>query len=54
LMEQLQMLKFSFKNGRHLDFSAGTSEKDILKYLEAMAGGPDTVSEDLHAFYESL
>lgn len=54
LMEQLQMLKFSFKNGRHLDFSMGTSEKDILEYLEAMAGSPDNVSEDLHAFIQSL
>jgi hypothetical protein len=54
LMEQLQMLKFSFKNGRPLDFSAGTSEKDILEYLEAMIGGPDNISEDLHAFIQSL
>jgi len=54
LMEQLQMLKFSFKNGRHLDFSAGTSEKDILEYLETMAGGPENVPEDLHAFIQSL
>ena len=53
-MEQLQMLKFSFKNGQHLDFSAGTSEKDILEYLETMAGGPEIVPEDLHAFIQSL
>ena len=54
LMEQFQMLKFSFKNGQPLDFSAGTSKKDILEYLEAMIGGPDNISEDLHAFIQSL
>ena len=54
LMEQLQMLKFSFKNGQHLDFSAGTSEKDILEYLETMAGGLEIVPEDLYAFIQSL
>jgi hypothetical protein len=54
LMEQLQMLKFSFKNGWPLNFMGGTSEKDVLEYLEAMARGPDNAPEDLHAFIQSL
>ena len=54
LMEQLQMLKFSFKEGQSLDFTAGTSEKEIVDYLERMAGGPDNASEDLHAFIQRL
>ena len=53
LMEEIQMLKFSVKNGRPLDFTAGTSEKDILKYLEEMTG-PDNVSEDLHTYIQRL
>jgi len=48
------MLKFSFKNGQPLDFTAGTSEKDILKYLEKMTAGPDNLAEDLHTFIQSL
>jgi len=54
LMEQLQMLKFSFKNGRPLDFAAGTSEKEVLEYLEAITREPDNISEDLHAFIQTL
>ena len=54
LMEEIQMLKFSVKNGRPLDFTAGTSEKDILKYLEEMTAGPDNVSEDLHTYISRL
>jgi len=54
LMEQLQMLKFSFKQGQSLNFMAGTSEKEIVDYLERMTGGPDNASEDLHAFIQRL
>ncbi|KAF8150841.1 hypothetical protein B0H34DRAFT_666170 [Crassisporium funariophilum] len=54
LMEQLQMMKFAFKNGRSLDFTAGTSEKEVLEYLETMTRGPDTVLDDLHTFIQSL
>jgi len=48
------MLKFSVKNGQPLDFTVGTSEKDILKYLEEMTAGPDNVSEDLHTYIQRL
>lgn len=37
LMEALQILKFSFKYGRGLDFSVGTSWDDKLKELEHLA-----------------
>lgn len=54
LMEQLQMLKFSVKQGQSLNFTAGTSEKEIVEYLERMTGGPENVSEDLHVFIQRL
>jgi len=53
-MEQLQMLKFSLKQGQSLNFTAGTSEKEIVEYLERMMGGPENISEDLHAFIQRL
>jgi hypothetical protein len=37
LMEQLQMLKFSFKNNNPLDFTAGTKELEEIEFLEARA-----------------
>ena len=50
LMEQLQMLKFLFTKGRPLDFTAGTTEKDILSYIEQSLGGAEFVPEDICAF----
>jgi hAT family C-terminal dimerisation region len=51
LMEALQMLKFSFKKGRELDFTAGTGRKEELKQLTA-----STVSMpgDMSDFIDSL
>jgi 8-oxo-dGTP pyrophosphatase MutT (NUDIX family) len=34
LMEALQMLKFSLRNGRYLDFTAGTTKEEELEALE--------------------
>jgi hypothetical protein len=34
LMEALQMLKFSLRNGRFLDFTAGTTKEAELEALE--------------------
>ena len=34
LMEALQMLKFSLRNGRHLNFTAGTTKEEELEVLE--------------------
>jgi len=50
LMEQLQMLKFSFTKGRTLDFTWGTKEKDILSHIEGLLGGAESVPEDICAF----
>ena len=33
-MEALQMLKFSIRNGRFLDFTAGTTKEEELEALE--------------------
>lgn len=54
LMEQLQMLKFSYKSGHHLDFTQGTSEKDALQSLEEAIDGQECVAEDIHTFLQSL
>jgi hypothetical protein len=54
LMEQLQMLKFSFTKGRPLNFTAGTTEKDILSYIEQSLGGAEFVPEDIRAFMRDL
>ncbi|KAF9523626.1 hypothetical protein CPB83DRAFT_775102 [Crepidotus variabilis] len=54
LMEMLQMLKFSFKQGRGIDFSAGTSEADIEAYLLARESGSIHVAEDVHSYLRRL
>jgi len=37
LMEALQMLKFSFRSGHILNFTAGTSQEDEVADLEQMS-----------------
>jgi len=54
LMEQLQMLKFSFTKGRPLNFTGGTTEKDILSYIEQSLGGAESVPEDIRTFMRDL
>ncbi|KAF8954332.1 hypothetical protein BDZ97DRAFT_1610392, partial [Flammula alnicola] len=44
LMEELQMLKFSFNNGNTiLDFGTGMWIQDILEFLEKSMDGPEYV-----------
>jgi hypothetical protein len=54
LMEQLQMLKFSFTKGRPLNFMGGTNEKDILSYIEQSLSGAESVPEDIRTFMRDL
>jgi hypothetical protein len=54
LMEALQILKFSLRKGRGLNFTAGTSKTAELNELEASANGESIVPEDLMAFIASL
>jgi hypothetical protein len=52
LMEALQLLKFSLRQGRALDFTAGTSWEDERAEMEAShnASSPD----DLDSFIATL
>ena len=54
LMEALQMLKFGFKRGRRLDFTAGTSREDQIETLEGLVNEKGSVPEDPVAFIGSL
>lgn len=54
LMEMLQMLKFSIKSGKSLDFSKGTSREDVLAYLEDTLEALNAIPEDINAFIHSL
>ena len=51
LMEALQMLKFSFKRGRCLDFTAGTSRDAELEELTYLTASPP---EDMSDFIAGL
>ena len=52
-MEMLQMLKFSFKHGHGLNFTAGTSSEDIEAYLIA-ATADSLVAEDINVYIRGL
>jgi len=54
LMEMLQMLKFSIKSGKSLDFSKGTSREDVLAYLEDTLEALNAIPEDINVFIHSL
>ncbi|KAF9537736.1 hypothetical protein CPC08DRAFT_644571 [Agrocybe pediades] len=54
LMEMLQMLKFTMKSGRSLDFSAGSSREEVLSYVEAVMDAEIEVPEDLDAYIATL
>ncbi len=53
-MEALQMLKFAFKRGQFLDFTAGTSKEAEISDLEAMLADQDSIPEDILTFIEQL
>ncbi|KAF9033372.1 hypothetical protein BJ165DRAFT_1357322, partial [Panaeolus papilionaceus] len=55
LMEALQMLKFSFRQGHGLDFSVGMSSDEVKAYLEVAALREiSCASEDANAFRNTL
>ncbi|EDQ98464.1 uncharacterized protein LACBIDRAFT_300245 [Laccaria bicolor S238N-H82] len=54
LMEMLQMLKFSLKSGKSLDFSKGTSHADVILFLEASEEDENGVPEDINTYIRSL
>ncbi len=54
LMEALQMLKFAFKQGQFLAFTASTSNEAEIRDLEAMLADQDSVPEDILTFIEQL
>ncbi|TFK68775.1 hypothetical protein BDN72DRAFT_768792 [Pluteus cervinus] len=54
LMEMLQMLKYSIRGGRSLDFSAGTSRPDIIAHLEHTDTILDSIPDDIDAYVQSL
>ncbi|KAJ7021761.1 hypothetical protein B0H16DRAFT_1330433 [Mycena metata] len=49
-MEALQMLKFSIKKGRPLNFTAGTSREEEITRLESEMAEKDVVPEDVTGF----
>jgi len=53
-MEALQMLKFSIKKGRPLNFTAGTSREEEIMCLELEMAEKDVVPEDVTGFIQSL
>jgi hypothetical protein len=50
LMEALQMLKFSIKKGRGLNFTAGTSREAELDLMELVMADTGLVPEDTNGF----
>ena len=51
-MESLQLLKFSFKRGKQLNFTVGISEEAEIKEMEALAAS--AIPEDIRSFLRSL
>ena len=54
LMEELQMLKFSAKQGHRLDFSCGLDWEDEIKELEMDAEMQNQYPEDVKAYMQYL
>ena len=54
LMEALQMMKYTAKHGRRLDFTAGDSWKEQELDLELLMEQEIGVSEDVQEFSEGL
>jgi len=53
-MEALQMLKYSIKRGRPLDFTEGTGKKDELELMERLISQQTAVLTDIEAFISSI
>ena len=54
LMEALQILKFSVRQGRGLDFTEGWGWDDELRDLEEFMDAQQRVPEDVSSFIQSL
>lgn len=54
LMEALQMLKFAFKKGYCLDFTAGTGKDSELEALEREMNEEVFIPEDITGFIQAL
>jgi len=54
LMEALQLLKFTLRNGRSLDFTSGLGYMDELCEMEKQASEKNHAPEDLTSFVQSL
>lgn len=54
LMEALQMLKFTIKQARELNFTAGTAKEDEIQWLEGLMEDQALVPEDITSFVALL
>ena len=54
LMEALQLLKFTLRNGRSLDFTSGLGYMDELREMEESVSEQNDVPEDITSFVQSL
>ena len=54
LMESLQMLKFSIRNGPSLNFMVGTSREEEIKELEGRAKESAQLPEDITSYLSHL
>jgi len=53
-MEALQMLKFSLRNGKTLNFTVGTTKEDELESLEMEMREELEIPEDVDVLVRSL
>ncbi|KAF8954101.1 hypothetical protein BDZ97DRAFT_1677747 [Flammula alnicola] len=53
-MEALQMLKFSLKKGRQLNFTEGTGRQAELEYMEKLMTEQTRIPTDMTAYLSSL
>jgi len=53
-MEALQLLKFTLRNGRSLDFTSGLDYMDELNEMEKGESRQNDVPEDIASFVRSL
>jgi hypothetical protein len=54
LMEALQLLKFSIRNGRSLDFSFGLDYTGELTEMEVKESVQNHIPEDINSYVRSL
>ena len=54
LMEALQLLKFSVKKGRHLNFTQGLNRDHELQALETLMATESQFPEDVRSYSETF